>query len=184
MNPSPCPHALRLALVATASAALLATTGCATEALVQAGAAVPLVKGARPAAALEAAVGLGPGDDHHGFGVESRLRSKFGSDVTGTSLNSGFFFSGGSYKAEEFFFVGNVGISIIGASYTQQKTSLDIGSPYAQLGMGHPLGKGAPALTGSLFFDYSVRIGSAPNVPYAGLMIGIGDVSYSDLHLR
>lgn len=171
-------------LPAAAALALIATTGCATEALVQAGPAVPLVKGGRPAAALEAVVGLGPGDDHQGFGLESRFRCKFGSDVTSASLNSGLFFTGGSYKAEKLFVFGNVGLSFIGASYTQQKTFLDFGSPYAQLGMGHPLSKGAPALTGSLFVDYSVQIGAAPNTPYAGLMFGIGDVSYSNFHLR
>jgi hypothetical protein len=167
-----------------AALALFLTTGCATEAVVQAGAAVPLVRSARPAVALEAAVGIGPGDDHQGFGVESRIRGKFGSDITGTSLNTGFFFAGGSRKAEDFFFVGSVGVSVIGASYTQQRTSLDVGSPYAQFGIGHPLGNGAPSLTGSVFADYLVRTGSAPNVPYAGLMIGVGEVTYSDLHLR
>ncbi len=104
--------------------------------------------------------------------------------MTSASLNSGLFFTGGSYKAEKLFVFGNVGLSFIGASYTQQKTFLDFGSPYAQLGMGHPLRNGAPALTGSLFVDYSVQIGAAPNTPYAGLMFGIGDVSYSNFHLR
>ncbi len=167
-----------------AALALFLTTGCATEAVVQAGAAVPMVSGARTAVALDAAVGIGLGDDDQGYGFESRIRGKFGSDITGTSLNTGFFFAGGSRNAKEFFFLGCVGVSVIGAAYTQQRTSLDVGSPYVQFGIGHPLGGGAPALTGSVFADYSVRTGSAPNVPYAGLMLGIGEVSYSDFHLR
>ncbi len=74
-----------------AALVLVLTTGCATEAVVQAGAAVPMVSGAHPAVALDAAVGIGLGDDDQGYGFESRIRGKFGSDITGTSLNTGFF---------------------------------------------------------------------------------------------
>lgn len=137
-----------------------------------------MLRGRRPALALETAVGLGPGNNHGGVGLEVRTRSKFGGDVTNLSANLGLFAAAGSEEARSWFFLGNAGISVLGAVYAGDQISFDVGTPYAQLGLGHRVGVGG-AVTGSIAGDWAVRGPGMPRTPYIGILIGYGGVDYS-----
>jgi len=160
--------------------------GCAGEALVQGGVVAPVaatrpaaeMPARRPALALETAVGLGPGNNHGGWGLELRARSKFGGDVTNLSTNIGLFAVAGSEEAQSWFLLGSAGVSALGAVYAGDQISFDVGSPYAQLGLGHRVGPGG-SLVGSIAGDWSFRRPDTPRIPYVGLLIGYGDVAYS-----
>ena len=164
--------------------------GCAGEALVQGGAVSPIPttgaegasdavrRGRLPALALEAAVGLGPGNNHGGLGLEVRTRSKFGGDVTNLSANVGLFAVGGSNEGRAWFFLGSAGVSVLGAVYAADQISFDVGTPYTQVGLGHRIGEGS-ALTGSIAGDWAVRGPGMPRTGYVGFLVGFGGVDYS-----
>jgi hypothetical protein len=203
-----------------AGVAAFGSTGCAGEFIGETGVSVPTKAstgrgGPIPAAAIEGAIGLGPGGERGGGGLELRARGKLGPDIAAASLNGGLFvafgprrpYGYGPLRRDQFFFLGNLGVSLIGATYTSQvgplprtstgpastqvlfRTVGDSGSPYGQFGVGFPaaaLFGGGPerpksplALLVALSAEYNVRRSDAvPNTAYLGLLIGVGVVSY------
>jgi hypothetical protein len=216
MNAPPLAHGWRLVAIAAG----LASSACAGEFLGETGISVPTKAstgrgGPIPTAAIEGAFGLGPGGERGGGGLELRARGKLGPDIAAASLNGGLFvafgprrtFGSGPLRSNQFFFLGNLGVSLIGATYTSQvgplprtstgpassqllfRTVGDSGSPYGQFGVGFPaaaiFGRSAErptsplALLVALSAEYNIRhSNTVPNTAYLGLLIGVGVVSY------
>jgi hypothetical protein len=198
----------------------LTSSACAGELLGETGISVPTKAstgrgGPIPAAAIEGAIGLGPGGERGGGGLELRARGKLGPDIAAASLNGGLFatfgprrpFGSGPLRSGQLFFLGNLGVSLVGAVYTNQvgplprsstgpastqplfRTVGDLGSPYGQFGVGFPaaaiFGRSTEppasplALLVALSAEYNIRHSDAvPNTAYLGLLIGVGVVSY------
>lgn len=197
----------------------LANSACAAEFLGETGISVPTKAstgrgGPIPAAAFEGVFGAGPGGERGGGGLELRARTKIGPDIVAASLNGGLFatfgprrvFGSGPLRSDQFFFLGNLGVSLFGATYTSQvgplprtstgpastqplfRTVSDSGSPYGEFGVGFPAAalfggagerRSPLALLVALSAEYNVRRSDAvPNTAYLGLRIGVGVVSY------
>jgi hypothetical protein len=165
----------------------LAQSGCVALAKVDAGYAHAFSQAPeRSAAAFNAYFGIGVGGDNGGAGPGVGLRGK-ASDAVGQFSFTPMIFGvvGPRYAkgAPPYAFYGLGGASLLTIESVAGKGSVSLGSPFVEGGVFVHV-YDIWGITLGVNLEEDVRFNELPNTSYVSLVLGLGSVDYSDLHLR